>query len=463
MEPTQSPPPTSPHSRPDLPIGLIDVWMRPLARFLEIEAASGVLLVACACVALVLANSPLEHVFHSIWEFPIGFSLGPFSMIFPLHHWINDGLMVIFFFVVGLELKREFVLGELRDPHKAALPLAAALGGMIAPAAIYLFLQYGEPGERGWGIPMATDIAFVVGVMALMGSRVPHGLRITLLTLAIADDIGAVIVIAIGYSDGISGGALAAAAVGFGVCFVFRRIGVRAIPVYVLLGIGIWLAVHSSGVHPTVAGVLLGLMTPTGAWIKERSFGDLLRDVVSHLQGERKAYLPQDQHAVLRQVSIASRESVPPLERLETGLHPWVAFCVMPVFALANAGVRIEVSQLLHPVEVAVAVGLVLGKPLGIVVFGWIFVRAGLARLPEGVSWLAMLGGGFLAGIGFTMALFIAGLALDGALLDAAKIGILSGSLVAGIAGFLILYLFLPEPTGGPEPAPLAVGEGENL
>ncbi len=443
-----------------LPQSVIGRWMRPVLRFLEIEAHSGVLLLACAAVALFAANSPMAEAFHAIWEIPIGFSLAGFELRLSLHHWINDGLMTIFFFVVGLEIKREFVLGELRDPRSAALPLAAALGGMLVPVAIYLALQLGEVGERGWGISMATDIAFVVGVLALMGPRVPHGLRITMLTLAIVDDIGAVIVIAIVYSGAISGTALAAAAAGFGLCFFLNRIGVRMVSVYVVIGAGIWYATLVSGVHPTVAGVLLGLSTPTRALIGDRSFRGLLRDVVSHLEGDRKAYLPDGQHAVLMQVAEGARETVSPLERLETGLHPWVAFGIMPLFALANAGVHIDASELLHPVGVAVVAGLVVGKPVGIVLLSWIFVRAGVARLPAGVSWLAMIGGGLLGGIGFTMALFIAGLALDASLLDPAKIGILIGSAIAGVAGFVFLYAVLPHPGTGPSARePGAAGE----
>jgi NhaA family Na+:H+ antiporter len=459
-DPSTPAPPLEP--TPVFPRGAIDRWVRPFARFLEIEAASGLVLLACAGAALAAANSPFANAFHAFWDFPVGFSLGSFEMRHPVHYWINDGLMTVFFFLVGLEIKREFVLGELRNPRTAALPLAAALGGMLVPAGIYLAFQLGEAGQHGWGIPMATDIAFVVGVMTLIGSRVPHGLRIMILTLAIADDIGAVIVIAIAYSQAISGAALAAAAVGFGMCFFFNRIGVRAVPIYVALGAGIWFAVSYSGVHPTVAGVALGFATPTGAWMGDRSFRSLLRDVATHLEGDHKSYLPKSQQEVLRQVADAARETIPPLERLETALHPWVAFGIMPVFALANAGVHIETSELLHPVEIAVAAGLVLGKPLGIVLFSWIFVQAGVARLPSGVSWLALVGGGFLGGIGFTMALFIAALALDGALLDAAKIGILTGSAVAGVAGFIFLYLFLPKAAASPTAGPLAAGGEES-
>ncbi len=272
MEQDQSPPATLASSEQVLPHSVIRRWMRPVLRFLKIEANSGVVLLACAAVALIAANSPMAEAFHALWEIPIGFSLAGFELRLSLHHWINDGLMTIFFFVVGLEIKREFVLGELRDPRSAALPLAAALGGMLVPVAIYLALQLGELGERGWGIPMATDIAFVVGLLALMGPRVPHGLRITMLTLAIVDDIGAVIVIAIVYSGAISATALAAAAAGFGLCFFLNRIGVRMVSVYILIGAGIWYATPVSGVHPTVAGVLLGLSTPTLALLGTAAF-----------------------------------------------------------------------------------------------------------------------------------------------------------------------------------------------
>jgi NhaA family Na+:H+ antiporter len=420
--------------------------MRPLLRFLRIEAASGVVLIVCMLAALVLANSAASEAFHQLWETPIGLQIGElFSLEMSLYHWVNDGLMTIFFFVVGLEIKREFVLGELSDRRRATLPIAAAFGGMVAPAGIYLMLQLGEPGERGWGIPMATDIAFVVGVMALLGPRMPHGLKVMLLALAIVDDIGAVLVIAVGYTDDLNLTPLLLAAGGFLACVLLNRAGVRTVFVYAVVGVLIWYGFVRSGVHSTVSGVLLGLLTPASAWVGQTSFFDLVAAARDRLLGgsddEPDSH---DQHEILLHTVQTARETVPPLERLELMLHPWVAFLIMPIFALANAGVHLDMRELGHPVEMAVMLGLLLGKPIGIVLFSWLFVRIGLASLPNGVHWPAMVGAGFLGGIGFTMALFIASLALGGEMLDAAKIGILSGSLLASIVGSIILVATLP-------------------
>jgi NhaA family Na+:H+ antiporter len=347
--------------------------------------------------------------------------------------------MAIFFFVVGLEIKRELVAGELRDPRKAALPVAAALGGMIVPALIYFLLQRGQPGERGWGIPMATDIAFVVGVMALLGPRVPFGLKIMLLSLAIADDIGAVVVIAVFYSTGLSWLMLGLAAVGLGVVYVMNRLGVRSVGVYAVAGAFVWLAMLKSGVHPTIAGVILGLMTPSWAWVSEPVLRLSVATMLSRIEDEDI----EVQGPELQTLSFAARESVSPLERLEGGLHPWVGFLIMPLFALANAGVAIKIAEVTNPVAVAVALGLFLGKPIGILLFSWLAVKLGVAKLPAGVNWWMILGGGFLAGIGFTMSLFVAGLALKGDLLAAGKIGTLCGSLASAIVGATILLLAL--------------------
>jgi NhaA family Na+:H+ antiporter len=357
--------------------------------------------------------------------------------------------MTLFFFVVGLEIKRELVVGELRDPKQAALPILAALGGMVVPAAIYLLLLGGRPGQEGWGIPMATDIAFVVGFLALLGSRVPFGLKILLLSLAIADDIGAVLVIALVYSTNISFLALVLAALGFGLTYLFNRIGVRRVPVYVVIGAGIWLAFVKSGIHPTVAGVLLGLLTPASAWIGNRALAEALQDVLHCLRGEQDEEKMDCRPEVLGQLVTTAREAVSPLERLQAGLHAWVAFVIMPVFALANAGVAIDRGAGADPVAWAVAAGLVVGKPLGIVLFSWVGVRAGLAQLPTGVDWKVLLGGGCLAGIGFTMSLFIAGLALPGELLDAGKVGILAGSAISAMLGSVLLLCFLRRAEGG--------------
>ncbi len=415
----------------------------PLERFMHVEAASGIVLLTAAVAALVLANSPVSDGFLAIWKIEVGFRIGAFDMSYSLKHWINDGLMAIFFFVIGLEVKRELVIGELRDPRRAALPLFAAIGGMLAPAAIYLALQAGETGARGWGVPMATDIAFVVGCMAVLGSRVPHSLRVTLLSLAIADDIGAILVIAIGYSESLNLTALSFAVAGLVVVFAMSRIGVRSLLVYTVAGVLVWLAFHESGVHATIAGVVLGLQTPTRAYLSQGLFKILNRASEVFHGGSWQA--EKERGAKVLRLRQVARETIPPVEFLETLLHPWVGFFIMPLFALANAGVPFQLSHLAHPVAVAVAAGLLIGKPLGIVGSSFIAIRAGLARLPEGVSWGALIGGGLLAGIGFTMALFIAGLALEGALLDAAKVGVLGASAIAAIVGLALLATQLPK------------------
>ncbi len=424
---------------PALPARAVDRVIEPLRRFLHIEAASGVVLLVCAVIALVWANSGASDTYFHILHTPIFVGIGEFQLNMTLHHWINDALMTIFFFVVGLEIKREFVSGELNDPKRAALPLAAALGGMVAPAAIYLLFQYGEAGERGWGIPMATDIAFVVGVMALLGPRVPHGLRVMLLTLAIADDIGAVIVIAIGYTDDLSMLPLVLGFMGFGFCMLLNYAGVRNVWIYTFIGGLIWCAFLASGVHSTIAGVILGLITPAYPWLGQRPFSDSIEKIKDFLQGEGWSDHHEAPNDALQQLEITARETRSPLLRLERALHPWSAFLIMPLFALANAGVVLKMDAFAHPVQMAVFCGLTLGKPIGVMAISWIFVKLGVARLPTGATWRMMLGAGCLAGIGFTMALFVAGLAVSGDLLDPAKIGIFSASLISGILGYIIL------------------------
>jgi NhaA family Na+:H+ antiporter len=432
--------------RPDLelPKEPIHRVTAPLERFMHVEAASGIVLLAATIAALILANSELSEWFLGIWSTQVGFRVGSFEMFHSLKHWINDGLMAVFFFVIGLEVKRELVIGELRDPRRAALPVFAAIGGMVVPAGVYLALQAGEPGARGWGIPMATDIAFVVGCMAVLGSRVPHGLRVMLLSLAIADDIGAILVIAIGYTESLDLTALVLGLLGLVFVFLLARAGVRSLLAYIVVGALVWFAFHESGVHATIAGVALGLLTPTSAYISEGLFGEILTRASEIFHGgdwESEG----DRGAKLLSFRQAARETVPPVEYLETVLHPWVGFFIMPLFALANAGVPFELADFADPVAQAVAAGLVIGKPLGIVVLSFIAVRIGLARLPDGVGWGAVGGGGFLAGIGFTMALFIAGLALDGEILDAAKVGVLGASAMAAVIGMSILSIVLPK------------------
>lgn len=422
-----------------LPQEPIDRLIKPLNNFLHVEAASGIVLLACALVALVAANSALSEQYLAIWKTPIGMSVGDFQMNYSLKHWINDGLMAIFFFVVGLEVKREMALGELREIRRAALPLAAAGGGIVTPAAIYLALQLGQPGERGWGIPTATDIAFVVGCMSLLGRRVPASLRVVLLSLAIVDDIGAILVIALGYTESLSLAWLVAGIIGIVGVVVMQRIGVRSMSAYTAIGVVIWLGFHESGIHATIAGVALGLLTPARPYL-ERSIGsELLRRASDALHGETEDEEPYPAEQVHRNRQI-TREVVSPVEYLIYVLHPWVAFLIMPIFALANAGISFDAADLTSSVAIAVILGLTVGKPVGILLMTWLFLKLGLARLPDQVRWRHMAGGGFLAGIGFTMALFITGLAFpDETLQLPAKVGVLVGSVVSAGIGMAIL------------------------
>ncbi|MFC1828985.1 Na+/H+ antiporter NhaA [Thermodesulfobacteriota bacterium] len=422
----------------------LDAIVDPLKRFLHIESISGILLLATAFTAVFLANSPFSEAFLAFWKKKVGFTFGTFQMYHSLKHWINDGLMAIFFFVVGLEVKRELVMGELRDFKRAALPIAAAIGGMVVPACIYLLLQGGTPAQRGWGVPMATDIAFVVGCMAILGSRIPNNLRILVLSLAIADDIGAILVIAVGYTESLNWGALAFGIACLLVIIGLMKVGLRNVGVYFLMMILVWFGFHESGVHATIAGVICGLMTPTKAWISEGRLNTIVDKTSRFLKGEGW-HSAGERYALLRQMERAARKTISPLERFETDLHPWVSFGIMPVFALANAGVSVEMSDFSNPIAIAVGVALFFGKPMGIVLFSWLAVSIGFAKLPKGVGWHAIIGGGFLAGIGFTMALFIAGLALSGDMLDPAKIGIIAGSILSMITGMAILTLPLPK------------------
>ena len=423
----------------------VDAVIDTFKRFLHIESASGIVLLVTAITALVLANSPLADGFLAFWKKNVGFTFGTFQVYHSLQHWINDGLMAIFFFVIGLEVKRELVMGELRDLRQAALPIAAAIGGMVVPAGVYLALQYGTPGQSGWGITMATDIAFVVGCLAVLGSRIPNSFRVLLLSLAIADDLGAIMVIAIGYTESLNLTALMLGIIGIGVLLGLMKVGVRNFAIYFILMVLVWFGFHESGIHATIAGVIFGLITPTKAWIGEKQLRDIFQRTGHFLRGDGWG-ASGERYAALRQAEVATRKSLSPLERFETELHPWVGFVIMPIFALANAGVSIQLSDFTNPVATAVGLGLLAGKPIGIVLFSWLAVKIGLARLPVGINWGAITGGGFLAGIGFTMAIFIASLALEDALLDAAKVGILGGSALAGIAGVILLLLFLPKP-----------------
>jgi Na+:H+ antiporter, NhaA family len=433
---------SNPTAARHLPVAPIRRIVDPLARFLRIESASGLVLLACTALALVLANSPAAPAFHKFWHTHVGIEIGWFKLGGELGHFvINDVLMTVFFFLVGLEIKRELVAGELRDPKKAALPVVAALGGMLVPAAVYFAIQAGTPGARGWGIPMATDIAFVVGILALLGKRVPIGLKVMLLSLAIADDIGAVVVIAVFYAGDLHFFMLLLAAGGLVLTAILKKSGVRSTPVYVILAAGVWLAFYKSGVHPTLAGVILGLMTPSAEWVGRTALRLSVADLQARLEHDPDGVTLEE----VELLAFAAKESVSPLERLEHTLHPWVGFLIMPLFALANAGVEIDPAKVVTGVGLAAALGLFLGKPLGIVLFSYLAVRAGVARLPEGVNWWVLFGGGCLAGIGFTMSLFVAGLAFEGQpeLLAAGKVGTLAGSALSAAVGIAVLLVVL--------------------
>lgn len=413
---------------------------RPLRDFLKIESSGSILLLAATIAALLWVNLPFDgwaSAYDDFWHTPISLNVGDWSLEESLQHWVNDGLMVIFFFVVGLEIKYELVHGDLRDPRTAALPIIAAIGGMVAPALIYVAIAGGDA-RHGWGIPMATDIAFAVGVLGLLGRRIPSSARLFLLTLAIVDDIGAIIVIAVFYTADLSLGWLAAALGLLAVMAVLRWLRVWTIPVYIALGVGTWFALLESGVHATLAGVAIGLLTPAVALLEPDVATDYAADSL------RDQSLDPDE---LHRLRFLTAESVPVVDRLQSRLHPLSSYVVLPVFALANAGVALGGGVLGDAVTSSVAMGigagLVIGKPLGIALACWIAIKVGLARMPDGTTWPQMVGIGAVAGIGFTVSLFIAGLSFpDSAMLTAdAKVGILLASLVAAVVGVLLLLL----------------------
>jgi len=397
--------------------------------FLHLESSGGVFLVLATIIALILANSPAAELVADFWHAHAVVQVGPVTVDETLHHWINDALMSVFFLVAGLEIKRELVAGELRDPKRAALPAVAAIGGMVVPALIYTLINVGGDGANGWGVPLATDIAFAVAVLAIVGKGLPSGLKVFLLSLAIADDIGAVVVIALFYSSSISFTWLGIAGGFIAIVMLMKRVDIWFVPAYVLVGFGFWLAMFESGVHATLAGVILGLMAPAVARRPDPTRVDV------------EATTP---FAVLREVLVDAKETVPVTDRLIHILHPWTAFVVLPLFALANGGVAISGSGLADaaasPVTLGIVFGLVAGKTIGIVFATRIAVSAGLGSLPDGVTWTAVTGVALLAGIGFTVSLFITGLAFDDPVTqDNAKIGVLMASvLAAGLGSFVL-------------------------
>jgi NhaA family Na+:H+ antiporter len=442
---------------------------RPVERFLQIEAASGILLLIAATIALVCANSPLAAIYQRFWHLPVGISLGTLHVQRSLEWVVNDVLMVIFFFVVGLEIRREVHHGELSDTRRALLPAAAALGGMVVPAVIYAVIARGSAARAGWGVPMATDIAFAVGVLALLGKRVPAALRVLLLALAVIDDLGAIAVIALFYSGGIAVHALFLAVTGLCVIYALQALGVRRKWMYIPPAVLVWFGIYRAGIHPTIAGVIIGIVTPVRAWLGAEGF---LRDVQQRLNTLTKrdvsalddgaiaelsenlqpsqGQLTQSTHAtlpaisgaelaaVVREVNRARREALSPAESLIETLHPWVAYAIMPLFALANAGValgKVGSDANVTVAMVGASVGLLVGKPMGVILACVLTTKLRLTALPAGLSHRHVVVLGCTAGVGFTMALFVAQLAFghSAPLLGAAKVGVLVGSAVAAV------------------------------
>ncbi len=426
----------------------IDKVLRPVERYLHNESTAGILLLASALIAVIWANSPWADSYIHLWENEVSLKVADYTIGNDLHHWINDGLMAMFFFVVGLELKREIMAGELSDLKKAMLPMSAAIGGMICPAIIYILFNPSGTESDGWGIPMATDIAFAIGIMSLLGKRVPLTLKVFLTALAITDDLGAVLVIAFFYTSDIS-----LLNLGLGVAFMAvlmgaNYLGVRNTLFYGLVGIGgVWLAFLLSGVHATIAGVLAAMAIPARTKINEPQFVDDLEEKIRQfheIPPNDVTLLEPAQYKVIQSIHRLTEAAGTPLQKLESQLHPWVSFLVMPLFALANAGVVLHGDKIgemfSSSITLGVVVGLIVGKFVGVVVFCWLATKFRIAALPSEINWSQIAGVGFLAGIGFTMSLFVTTLAFDDAeLVDSAKLGIFTASIISGIVGYVVL------------------------
>ncbi|MCC6930353.1 MAG: Na+/H+ antiporter NhaA [Gemmatimonadaceae bacterium] len=420
--------------------------LRPFQEFLQLGSLGGILLLVTTVIALAWSNSAWGDAYFHLWETPI--SLGPASapLTMSLHHWINDALMVVFFLLVGLEIKREMLVGELSSPRQAALPIVAALGGIVVPALLYALVNRGGPGSAGWGIPMATDIAFALGILALLGSRVPLGLKVFLAALAIVDDLAAVLVIAFFYTSQLSWMALGGAALCVALLVALNMRRVTVLTPYIVVGHVLWYCVLQSGIHSTIAGVILALTIPTTTKLNAADFTARARALLDEFEqsesGDGLVLTSKGQQEALAGLDVAVSAANAPLLKLEHQLTTLVSFGIMPLFALSNAGVRLTgaAQAIASPVALGVTLGLVVGKMLGITLFSVGAVRLGVATLPSGVTWRLLHGAAWLGGIGFTMSLFIAGLAFrDAQLLDSAKIAVLAASSVAGLIGYLIL------------------------
>jgi NhaA family Na+:H+ antiporter len=424
----------------------IERLLNPIHRFIHQEFTGGIVLFVSVIVAIVWANSGWHESYHHLWETKLSIAFAGVGLDAPLHMWINDGLMALFFFVIGLELKREFIAGELSSFKKASLPMAAALGGMLVPALIYSFINRGMASANGWGIPMATDIAFALALLSLAGKNIPSSVKVFLSALAVADDLGAVLVIALFYTASISYMPLIV-----GACLLFllvlgNALGVRSTLFYLLVGIAVWGCFLTSGVHATIAGVLVAFCIPARTKIDEQEYVSRLNAYSKQFEQEMPldgSLTTPEQHRTIEKIKQLSLDAETPLQKIEYALHPWVAFLIMPLFALANAGMTIDshfFSSLANPVSIGVASGLLMGKFVGVLLFTWLMVRLKVSELPGLATWRHIAGVAMLAGVGFTMSLFITGLAFNSeALIDQSKYGILISSVIAGTCGMLIL------------------------
>ncbi len=438
------------HSAPSSPIQVIT---SPFVRFARMGAAGGIVLLASTIAALIWSNSPWQHSYHALLETKLTIGFGSFVVSENRHHWINDGLMSLFFFLVGLEIKREFLIGELSSLRRAAFPFIAALGGLIVPAIIYISLAGGAHFSRGWAIPISTDIAFTLGLLTFLGSRVPPSLRIFVTALAIVDDIFAVAIIAIFYTSEIEYVSLAIGLGGVVLSLIANFMGIRKPVVYALIGVVVWWAVLNSGVHATIAGILLAFTIPANTFLKKSEFLEQSRWLLGRLEAAPDHSF--EEHSILHTLERKAEQADSPLHRIEHGLQPWISFLVMPLFALANAGVDVThnlIGALKHPVSFGILFGLFAGKPIGIWLFSFLAAKTGLVTPPANVSWNQMFGAAWLCGIGFTMSLFVAGLAFDDdALLSVSKIAILGASVAAAVAGCIVLVRSGAKTAAAPE------------
>lgn len=424
---------------------IIKVNIKRLTTLWQDAELSSLLLLAATVVALIWANSGFAHTYHSFWETPLGLQIGHYVYELSLHHWINDALMAIFFFVVGLEIKREFLVGELSNWQKAVLPLAAALGGMLLPALIYNALNQGGPGSRGWGIPVATDIAFALGCLAILGKRAPASLKVFLMALAVFDDLGSIFIIAVFYTPDLNISSFLAALSVLALTFALNLTGVRRTLPYALLGAVLWILTARSGIHATVAGVLLAAAIPAQARMSGAEFTERIGLALESFPGRQPElmYVSEQDRDAFEQIDYCLYEIKPPLQTIEDRLRSPAVLVIIPLFALSNAGISLgglNAQDIFNTVSLGIVTGLVLGKQIGITLFSWLAVRMKITTLPEGVDFRHIYGVSCIAGIGYTMSLFITGLAFPaGIYTESAKLGIILASLISGAAGLLVL------------------------